>query len=266
MQDMISFTSPRVHQMKIVRLILLLLSLLILASCDQISTDATVDINNRQGISELNSGQYAKAITSFEKALEYKKISRESRGKILRNIALTYDEMQQKNSAANYYNLAANCYDKDSYWYLVNISDVEILRGKIADAIPILQKAVKIKPNEIGANNTLGLIYIGDYGANFADPKKAFPYNEKAFQINKDRITESVLARNYYKLGQYENAERHFENLTKKYPDVVVNWVSLGMVKFKQNKQQEARELWNIAENKDPKYHDMIENFIKKYE
>lgn len=216
---------------------------------------------NEQGLAELNAGHFDKAIISFKEAIKSPKLSTETRAQIYRNIAQTFSEMKQQDSSIHYSTLAANCYDKNSYEYLVNISDVEIVTGQTADAIVKLQKAVKMKPNELAANNTLGLIYLGDYGLEFADPEKALKYNKKAFEINKDRITEDVLGRNYFEIGDYPNAEIHYSKLKNEHPDILPYSLNLGMIKYKLKKFKDAELLFDTVIKADSNMVYVIEAF-----
>jgi tetratricopeptide (TPR) repeat protein len=221
--------------------------LITLISCGQVMTEMEAIKRNEQGLAEYNAGHVDKAIILFKEAIKSPKLSTEIKAQIYRNIAQTFSEMKQQDSSIHYSNLAANSYDKNSYEYFVNISDVEIVTGKTADAILKLQKAVNMKPNELAANNTLGLIYLGDYGLEFADPEKALKYNKKAFEINNDRVTEDVLGRNYFQIGYFSNAEMHYSKLKDEYPDILPYSLSLGMIKYKLKKFKEAELLFDTV-------------------
>jgi len=119
--------------------------------------------------------------------------------------------------------------------------------GKTKEALDNLNLAYDKNPNEVEVNNSLGLIYLGDYGIEFLDAKKALKYNQKAFDINKDRITEDVLGRNYFELGDYNSAEKHFEKLSVEHPDILPYKLNLGMIKFKLSKRKEADNLFDIV-------------------
>lgn len=245
----------------------LTLALLVaLSSCVQVVTEIEANVKNAQGVEELNAGKYENAVASFKEAIKSPNLSKETRAQIYRNIAQAFIDMEQFDSSIQYSTLAANCYDKNSYEYLVNIADVEIMTGKTSNALVRLQKAQRIKPDEVAANNTLGLIYLGDYGEEFIDLEKALVYNTNAFRINDDRTTEYVLARNYYDLMQFKNSEKHYENLYKKYPDNVLHPLSLGMVKYKLNKKDEAKILWKEVEKLDTSYNSFIQEFIVENE
>ncbi|NJK82593.1 MAG: tetratricopeptide repeat protein [Saprospiraceae bacterium] len=243
------------------RKLILLSIVLTIASCGQIMTEVEALKKNEQGLSELNSGQFDQAIISFKEAIKSPKLSTETRAQIFRNIAQTFSEKKQQDSSIYYSRLAANCYDKNSYEYLVNIADINLLTGKTKDALDNLNIAYEKNPNRLEVNNSLGLIYLGDYGTEFMDVKKALKFNQKAFEINKDRITEDVLGRNYFELEDYNNAEKHYEKLLTEYPDILPYSLNLGMIKFKLNKQKEADKLFDQVINADSSMIYMIKAF-----
>lgn len=227
--------------------LILISTILLLASCGQIMTEAESRQNNEKGLRELNEGKFDEAIVSFKEAIKSQNLSTETRAQIYRNIAQTFSEKRQQDSSIYYSQLAANCYDKNSYEYLVNIADIDLLTGKTKDALDNLKLAYDKNPNKLEVNNSLGLIYLGDYGIEFLDVKKALKYNQKAFEINNDRITEDVLGRNYFELGDYSNAEKHFEKLTLKHPHILPYKLNLGMIKFKLNKRKDTDNLFDIV-------------------
>lgn len=247
------------------KIFLILALSLALASCGQILSEIEASSKNEEGMQKLHEGDYEEAITAFKKAIENPKLSVDTRANIYRNIAQTFIELQVPDSAIHYSTLAANCYKKNSYEYLVNIADIEILTGKTYAALEKLKAAYAMKPTEIAVNNTLGLIYLGEYGLEYLDVDKALPYNQKAFEINKDRATEYVLAQNYYELGQFNMAEYHFNNLYNQYPDNVTHPLSLGVVKFRLGDHEAAEALFQKVLEVDPGFQDHIESFKYAY-
>lgn len=246
--------------MKTIRL-QLFLPLLLLTSCVQILTEVDALDKNEQGVIALGQGNFENAIKYLKEGITSPYLTVETRATIYRNIAQTYIEMQVQDSAIHYSTLAADCYDKDSYAYLVNIADVEILTDNTSSALEKLKKAYSLRPNDVAVNNTLGLIYLGDYGLEFQDLENALVFNKKAFEINLDRTTEYVLARNYYELGHFAKAERHFEDLYQWYPDNLLHPLSLGMVKYKLNAKNMAEQLWSEVLEADSSYYYIIESF-----
>ena len=227
--------------MKILLNCLLFVSLLFLFSCGEMTSENDAIKINQQGIEFMNAGKYELALQAFLKAVKNPRLSKNSKGTICRNIALTYNDLGKKDSAVHYSTLAAKCYRKNSFDYLMNLAEVDIVSGKTRDALARLLKAVKMNPDEMSVNNSLGLIYLGDYDETLTDLDEALRYNSRAFEINGSRVTEDVLARTYYQKEDYEKAEAHYENLLQNYPDIISYPLDMGMVKIKLKKKMKPK-------------------------
>lgn len=231
------------------------------SSCSQVVSEIEAIKMNNRGLIELNSGRHKEAINLFQEAIVSKSLSTNTRSTIYRNIAQVYMDMQVQDSAIHYSTLAATCYPTNTYDFLVNMADVHILKGKINPAINTLNKAYKMKPNDLAVNNSLGLIYLGEYDYEYMDVEKALPFNKKAFEINQDRNTEYVLAKNYFELGRFSDAEVHFKNLYIQYPENLDHAMFLGMTKYQLNNKKQAEELWNEVLAVDSSYLWIIESY-----
>lgn len=235
--------------------------LLLIVSCEQTPTeDHAIDVNEK-GIVLINSGKYEEALQAFLKAIKNPALTKKSKGTIYRNIAITYNQLEKTDSAIHFSTLAAKCYKKNSFNYLVNAADVDLLREKTDVALAKLLKAADLEPDEMSVNNTLGLIYMGEYDDSFTNLDKALQHNLKAFETNGGRIIEEVLARNYYNMENYTKAALHYEHLLQNYPDIISYSMDMGMIKHKLNKKQEAEELFNFVLSKDSSYKETIDIF-----
>ncbi len=241
--------------------IIYLLTLVTFVSCGEIKREVDAINKNDEGLEHLDKGEYQLAISSFKEAIKDNKLSNNTKAQILRNIAQTYYEMMENDSSLHYSELAAKCYPKDSYEYLVNFADVKLMEGDVNTAINMLERAVKKKPNQLAANNSLGIIYLGDYGIEYLNPEKALPYNLKAFEINNDRITEDVLGRNYIKLKDFKNARFHYSKLHKEYPEMEVITYQLGVVEFLDGNEKKADNYFDQVIKKNSEYSYAIELF-----
>jgi tetratricopeptide (TPR) repeat protein len=240
---------------------LFVVTLVLHFSCGEMTTEKDAIEINQQGIEFMNAGKYELALASFLKAIQNPRLSKNSKGTIYRNISLTYNDLDKKDSAVHYSTLAAKCYPKNSFDYLVNLADVDIVAGKTSSALARLLRAVKMNPDEMSVNNSLGLIYLGEYDETLIDLDKALIYNSRAFEINDSRVTEDVLARTYYKKGDYEKAEIHYEKLLQNYPDIIAYSLDLGMVKSKLKKKEEADNFFEKVISKDSSYDETIRIF-----
>jgi tetratricopeptide (TPR) repeat protein len=235
--------------------------LMILFSCDHIPTENDAVEINQRGIVYMNAGKYDSALSYFLKAIQNPKLSKISKGTIYRNIAITYSELVNVDSAVHYSTLASKCYRKNSFNYLVNLADVDLHVRKTGDALNKLIKAVNIEPGEMSVNNSLGLIYLGEYDDVFTDLKKALEYNSKAFELDNSRVIEEVLARNYYKLDDFENAQLHYTHLLGEHPDLVTYPLYMGMIKHKMRKMVEAENFFEKVILMDSSYKETIAIF-----
>ena len=209
----------------------------------------------------MNDGKYEAAVIAFREAVGNPKLTTAKKGIVLRNLALAFQELSKPDSAVHYSTLAAKCYRKNSYDYLINMASVDLITGKTNSALSKLLKAEKLNPDDLSINNTLGLLYLGDYGEEFADPEKALVYNKKAFETGNSPITEDILGRNYYDLENYELAEEHYEKVYNQYPDNLTYKLNLGMIRFKLNKTGEADLMFKKVIEQDSSYKETIELF-----
>jgi tetratricopeptide (TPR) repeat protein len=236
------------------------LALLFLSCGEMPAKDDAIDVNQK-GIKLINDGKYEEALQAFLKAIKDPKLSKTSKGTIYRNIAITYNELAKKDSAIHYSTLAAKCFRKNSSDYLLNAADVDLLKGKTGAALAKLLKAVNLDPGEMTVNNTLGLIYLGEYDDTFTDLDKALQYNLQAFEISNSRIIEEVLARTYYRMENYEKAELHYEHLLQNHPDMITYSLDMAMTKHKLKKTDEAERLFKAVIIKDSTYKETIDIF-----
>ena len=235
--------------------------LLLVVSCGETPTeDNAIDVNEK-GITLINSGKYEEALQAFLKAVKNPALTKKSKGTIYRNIAITYNHLEKSDSAIHFSTLAAKCFKKNSYDYQVNMAGIDLHKGQTQKALTKLLKASAMNPEDLSVNNTLGLIYLGDYGDEFADPEKALPYNKKADAITSNRITEDILGRNYYDLENYETAEMYYEKIHTQYPEILSYTLSTGMIKYKLKKNEDAEILFKQVIAKDSSYRETIETF-----
>ena len=234
---------------------------MIFFSCNQMPGEDDGIKRNQAGINYMNAGKYELALTEFTEAIKDTKLPDDAKGTIYRNIALTYGELEKKDSSIHFYTIAAKLYKKNSYDYLVNMAGVDLHKGQTQNALNKLLKASALNPEDLSVNNTLGLIYLGDYDDAFADPEKALPYNKKTDAISSNRITQDILGRNYYDLENYETAEMYYEKIHTQYPEILSYTLSTGMIKYKLKKIQDAEILFKQVITKDSSYRETIETF-----
>lgn len=234
---------------------------MVLFSCNRMPTEADAIRQNEMGVDFMNAGKYDSAVLSFRLATKNPKLSQQTKGTIYRNLALTYNELDNVDSSVHFSTLAAKCFKKNSYGYLINMADVDLLTGKTGIALSKLLKASESNGDKMAVNNTIGLIYLGEFEESFTNLEKALIYNTRAFEISGDRVTEEVLARNYFKMKDYKNAEFHYEHLHENYPDMLSYCLNTGMTKHKLKKIKEADLLFDKVIVMDSSYRYTIQEF-----
>lgn len=63
---------------------------------------------------------------------------------------------------------------------IVNKGDLDVLSGDIRSAINNFGNALNLDSEKLEVNNSIGLIYIGDYGEEYIDLEKGLKHNIKS--------------------------------------------------------------------------------------
>ena len=147
------------------RLFIPLASLFMLAflftGCSQLLSDVKVLEENDKGVAAMNGGDSEGSIVHFQNAINLNPDDPETRSTIYRNIALAHSDLMNDDSAILYHKKAANCFEPGDYFYLINMADADLYSENIGSAVSRLLKAQALNPNDVGANNSLGLIKKG---------------------------------------------------------------------------------------------------------
>ena len=196
--------------------------------------------HNIRGLKYLHQAKFDKALVAFKKAADLETRSNEKKVMYLRNISLAYHEMEEFESAFYYRKEALKYCESNSYDFHVQKGDIGILKRDLDRAIINFKEALKLNPDKLEANNSIGLIYLGDYGTEYQDLEKALFYNKKANQIYDDNTTRNVLARTYYESGDLQNAERLFRKIIRDTPNHLDSKFSLAVICYYLGKISEA--------------------------
>jgi len=129
---------------------------------------------NINGLSYLGNSEFEKAKGEFKKAYKFETKSNEKKVMYLRNISLTYHGLGEFESCYYYRKESLKYCAPNSYDYYVNKGDLAILKDEITSAIKCFERAIEIDSEKLEANNSLGLIYIGDYGKDILTLKKDY--------------------------------------------------------------------------------------------
>lgn len=242
---------------KIVPLLIVTL-LFSLFSCNAIKNETEAISKNDEGVQHLNEGNPDFAIEKFKKAVSLSS-SKNMKSQYLRNLAIAFLDIDQVDSSRFYSLEAANLFSKKSINYLINMSDVHLIDGEVEKAIAKLERVIEKGGEGLETNNLLALIYCGSYGVEYQDLGKAILYSKKAYEINKDRVTEDVLARCYYEADELEEADFHFTRLAANYPYMLDYSYYLGLVKYEKGELNKAKELFRSVVQQDSLYYEGIE-------
>jgi len=108
---------------------------------------------NNLGFHFLKTGQYNRALTNFQAAIQRDPFYRDP----YNNLGLVYMELQDNNNAEKYFKLALQL--SESYPDpLINLGSLYAKSGRYAEAIEMLQRALKLQPHNAGIYNNLGVI------------------------------------------------------------------------------------------------------------
>ena len=219
---------------------------------------------NSLGLAQLDSGNYVAAAISFKDALSVGVMDTVQKVKLLRNIAVAYFEIGQKDTSRYYSLLASEAAPKFSSFYYINKADVFLLDSIIDSAIVYLTKGMELGGESMEVCNALGMIYLGYYGAEYRDLEKALYYNEQAFNINPGRMTENLLALSYLANDSLRLAEQHYSGLSSRYSQVVEYKVHLCIIKNKLNKMNEYDSLLQYLTGINPAYKQAVEDILSR--
>ena len=217
---------------------------------------------NDTGLYYLDKAMYREAIEEFKNAAELESESNERKVMYLRNVGLAYHELDEYESAFYYKKEALKYCELNSYNYFIQKGDIGILTNDIDSAIINLRKALHINPEKLEANNSIGLIYLGDYGEVYENLEKALFHNKKTNQLHNDSVTKNVLARTYYLMKEYEKAEVLFREILQKNGDDLNSKFSLAMVCYYRDNREEAKRLFKEIFAEDRAYIDGIETIL----
>ncbi len=235
-----------------------------LVSCNTIVKESEALLINNKGLEYYNEGNYELAINHFKRAANTISISNDSRSTYFRNISVVFREIGNDDSCRHYSLKAANLHPQHGEIYLINMAEVDIIDGKIDQAIVKIKQAIEKGGGSLETYNTLGLIYYGEYGSEYMDLDKAIFYNEKAYELKRDRITEDLLARTYYNAEKLDKAEIHFIRLNKNFPEMLDYTYHLGMIKYKQDSLFKAKLILNELVQKDSVYYFLVKHVLEE--
>jgi len=183
----------------------------------------------------------------------------------LRNIGIAYSELDQIDSSMFYYKKSLEYYEKNSLEYLCVQGDIKLYEGKIKEGIKFLKKANRLNPENVIANNSLGLIYLGEYGEEYTDYERALHYNLSAFEEDNGATMKTVLAYNYYQLREDEKAIKLYKELIDFNSKNSTARFYLGDMLYESGAKEEAKKVYTEL-SKDTSYNEQLREIYTEFE
>ena len=194
-----------------------------------------------------------------------KKNNKDDLAKAYVNRGVLYEAQGDTEKAIKNYEEALTKIDENSSHFQTIKGLIAFNQNKMTDAAQFFENALKIDANDFNANNRLGLIYMGRYGEEFKDLKRALPYNQKTFSSNpQDASATQNLAFNYFELEDYEKALPLFKSLVESMPDTKLNRYMLGVTYYRLGDIENAQPLIQKAIELDPTLNtDLAKDILK---
>ena len=233
---------------------------------------------NLEGLRWLDAGQYTKAQTSLERALEIREETLGSAhldlAQSLNNLALLYDAQGQYVQAEPLYQRALHIAEKalgpahpNVATSLNNLAELYRAQGQYTQAEPLYQRALDIKVKALGPAhpslatnlNNLAVLYQTQGQYTQAEPlyQRALAIDEKALGAEHPTVATSLnnLAGLYYDQGQYAQAEPLYQRalaidekaLGAEHPDVAIDLNNLARLYADQGQYAQAEPLYQRA-------------------
>ncbi|MBI1268400.1 MAG: hypothetical protein GC193_13315 [Cryomorphaceae bacterium] len=234
---------------------------LLFSSCDTIQKTKLAEEKNNEAIDFMNVGQYDLAIEALRVAVSANVFDNGLRSTFCRNLAIAFQQSEQLDSARVYFLRAAEEADLGTAQKELNAADVCLIDNNITEAIDHLNKAHIAGGEELGVNNTLGIIYMGEYGVEYQDLGLAIKYNELAYKEDQSRATLDVLARTYYEADSLKDAQMHFSNLVSNYPQFADYHYMLGATEYEMDNFKAAELHFANAIEIEPEYGEYIDQY-----
>jgi len=186
---------------------------------------------NDQAVEEMTAGNYDEAERLFELALgQMTKDDQENVRIIHENLGLLHINKGDNDQALKHYQEAVSLSDLNGPAYYSNLGEVRLLAGNVTEAIEDFERVLELEPDHFGANNNLGLIFLGGIDEEIVDFERALPHNQVAHSSSETVITIHNLATNYYLLDRYSDALPLFEILNSYSQDNALAKYYIGLI------------------------------------
>jgi len=200
------------------RLIIISLFLItqILSACT-VENDPKAEFYFNKGNKKLEINELDDALHSFRMALKFKS-NELLHAKIYRNLSITYQNLDQLDSASYYSQKGYEVAPSDSYMFHINRAEYYLLNNNVFNSIKELKIAKTLDPKQMEVYHTLCLIYSGEYGDAYFDPKLSEYYAKKSYWMKPSSLSKEQLGSVYFQNEKYKEAVKLFKELYFKDP------------------------------------------------
>lgn len=232
----------------------------LISGCGSGNAEKAGKLNN-EGIDFMEAQNYSSAKVKFQEALQLEP-SAETKSELYRNLSTVFFNLDEMDSSAAYSRKAYEAASPGSYLYLLNKAEYQLMKGKIREAIPLLEKAQAIEPEKMETYSNLNLIYNGNYGEKFMNLPKALKSAQKAFELNASAANQEQLASVYFQLENFNESTWHYTALMKKFPEVQLYRFYAGHSMFLEGKADEGIALMEAAADRDEQCRQMLDELL----
>lgn len=227
------------------------------------SPEAMFHFYNDAGIFQYAKGSNSEAIISFRRALTYG-LADQDMAVVHRNLANAYRASGDARAAIRHYKKALAQFTPASADHFALLGEIKIFENNIPAAIQAFKIALRIDADNLAANNSLGVIYLGTEGLGFQNLHKALRYNQRALELSSySNFSMENLAQNYFALNDYDKAlelyreldDRHASNADIKFMNGIIRMLQFQDVGEGIAKLREAAEL-------DPEYRKIYQRIV----
>jgi tetratricopeptide (TPR) repeat protein len=237
------------------------IGLAVLISCTNKRAEEAKTLNDT-GVDLMDREEYTEAAGFFHLALQKGNLPNDLEAGILRNLCLLYNFRNQLDSAKFYAKKGFEAADKDGYFYFLNKGEYDLLNKDIQAAKSNYEKAKQIKPDEMAIYNSLGMIYSGSYGDEFANYEKALENNFQAYTLSPREPLAEALATSYMNLDNYKESIALWKKLIEMNPAKMEYHFQLGVALLFSGQEEEGEKKMEYAADRDENCRKMLDEML----
>lgn len=247
--------------MRISVFVIILSGILVLQGCKVDNNVYKANKLNEEAATLVDAGKLNEAIPIYYQALSFGSVPDSIKSTYYINLANAYGGIGKNDSAKFFLKKAVDITPKGTCEYYTYKAQIFLMDSLTEKAINSLEKAHQLNKNYLLTNNLLGLIYIGSYGMDFYEPRKALSYNIKVNElINGSTIAKYTLAKNYYCLEMTEKFVPLFKEIYRDNPGNTEYLATIIMIEQELGNKKESDYYLNKMKELDlAKYQDLTD-------